>query len=218
MLITTNIRTNNIKQSEGFHIIEKYRIVEKSHINSRMVKLEVTMSDWLYNSLVGKEVLTINRKYFQLRKSLERRLYEIARKHCGEQPQFCVGVDKLQKKTGSTALSRNFRTYIKKIAETNHLPDYQLYLADNDVVHVTYTPDDKTKSRSLMDEITPENTPRIKPATIERARNLTREAGTGWDFYALQEQFTIELQKGFEPTSVDGAFMEFIKKKIKKCA
>lgn len=216
--ITTNIKTNKRNIHKGFHILENFDVIEKSSVNRRMVRLEVTLSDWFYNSFIGMEVLTINRKYFQLRKPIERRIYELARKHCGSQVKFKISIDKLHEKTGSISPLKNFRFYLRKIIETNHLPDYQLYLADNDVVHVTYTPDDKTKARSLMDEITPENTPRIKPATIERARNLTREAGTGWDFYVLQEQFTIELQKGFKPKSVDGAFMEFIKKKIKKCA
>ena len=118
-----------------------------------MVKLEATMSDWFYNSLLGKEVLTINRKYFKLRKPLERRLYELARKHCGTQGEFKIGLEKLHKKTGSTSPLKKFRYYLRKIIKTNHLPDYQLFLADNDVVHFSYTPDDNTKARSLMDKV-----------------------------------------------------------------
>ena len=41
-----------------------------------MVEVEATVSDWFYNALLGREVLTISRDYFRLRKPLERRLYE----------------------------------------------------------------------------------------------------------------------------------------------
>jgi len=211
--ITTNIKTNGKRQSKGFHILESYEVIEKNHVNRRMVRLEVTMSDWFYNSLIGREVLTINRKYFQLRKPLERRLYELARKHCGTQAEFKIGLEKLHKKTGSTSQLKLFRYYLRGIIKTNHLPDYQLFLADNDIVHFSYTPDENTKARSLKDGISP----KIKPKTIERAKAMTIKAGTGWDFYALQEQFTTQLMEGFKPDNVDGAFIGFIKKKTDKC-
>jgi plasmid replication initiation protein len=91
-MISTDIKTNNLKQSSGFHILESYDIIENSHDKKRMVRVEVTVSDWFYNALIGKEVLTINRAYFRLRKTLERRLYELARKHCGMQPKGEVGL------------------------------------------------------------------------------------------------------------------------------
>jgi hypothetical protein len=38
----------------------------------------------------GKEVLTLHRDYFRLRKPLERRMYELARKHCGQQATWSI--------------------------------------------------------------------------------------------------------------------------------
>jgi hypothetical protein len=43
---------------------------------------------------------------------------------------------------------------------------------------------------------------------------MVEESGTGWDFYALREQFTQSLLEGFKPESADGAFIAFIKKKV----
>ena len=57
-----------------------------------MEAVEVTLSEWLYNAVLGKEVLTISRDYFRLRKPIERRLYELARKHCGNQEKWTVGL------------------------------------------------------------------------------------------------------------------------------
>ena len=68
-----------------------------------MLDLEVTLSDWVFNAIAGDDVLTLNRRYFQLRKPLERRLYELARKQCGTQPEWKCGLEKLQARTGSTS-------------------------------------------------------------------------------------------------------------------
>ncbi|MBA4143306.1 MAG: replication initiator protein A [Nitrosospira sp.] len=42
----------------------------------------------LYNVVQAHEVLKINPSHFRLRKPIERRLYELARKHCGNQAHF----------------------------------------------------------------------------------------------------------------------------------
>ncbi len=82
--ISTNIKTNGKTQTDMFHILERVRIVKSSRDGKRMVEVEVTVSDWFYNALIGKEVLTINRDYFRLRKPLERRLYELPANTAGD--------------------------------------------------------------------------------------------------------------------------------------
>jgi plasmid replication initiation protein len=57
-----------------------------------MVQVTVTLSDWLFRAVLAKSVLTLSRDYFRLRKPLERRIYELARKHCGRQPEWRVSV------------------------------------------------------------------------------------------------------------------------------
>ena len=137
--ITTDIRTNGVRQREGFGLIDGWKIIEKHPVNGRMVALELRLSDWLYNAILGREVLTLSRDYFRLSGGLERRLYELARKHCGHQTKWTIGVDLLHKKTGSTATLRKFRELLKKTAETDALPDYRiLYDQENEQV-VFYT-------------------------------------------------------------------------------
>src|SRR3546814_10297510 len=67
-----------------------------------MQEVEVRLSDWVFNAIRSNEVLTLNRQYFRIRKPLARRLYEIARKHCGW-PGKAVkfGLDTLQRKCRS---------------------------------------------------------------------------------------------------------------------
>ena len=73
-----------------------------------MVEIEVTLSEWMYNAILGKEVLTLSRDYFRLRKPLERRMYELARKHCGRQQEWLVSTEILKKKCGSVSTDRKF--------------------------------------------------------------------------------------------------------------
>ena len=93
-----------------------------------MILVTVTLSDWIYRSVVARSVLTLSRDYFRLRKPLERRVYEIARKHCGRQAEWKIGLETLLKKTGSTSPRRVFRRMIRDIAEEDGLPDYRLTL------------------------------------------------------------------------------------------
>jgi plasmid replication initiation protein len=122
--ITTDIRTNGVRQREGFGIIDSWKIVEKNSADGRMVAIELRLSDWLYNAIVGLEVLTINRDYFRLSRALERRLYELARKHCGHQLKWVVGLEVLYKKSGSNSPLKRFRLEVKNIAKADNLPDY----------------------------------------------------------------------------------------------
>jgi plasmid replication initiation protein len=175
-----------------------------------MIRLEITLSEWFYNSIVGKEVLTINRDYFRLGKPMERRLYEIARKHCGYQAEWSIGLIPLMEKTGSTGTLRLFRSRLKSIAQDDHIPDYTVSVAEDDTV--TFT--NKNVASDSQGKLALDDMPRISPATLEKARRIVSEAGIGWDFYALQEQFTLSLQGGFTPDNANGAFIAFVKKKV----
>jgi len=95
-----------------------------------MVRVSVTLPDWLYRSIEAKAVLTISPDYFRLRKPLDRRIYELARKHCGNNKQWIFNLDTLKDKSGSTASLREFRRGIKSLALSNQLPDYKIVYDD----------------------------------------------------------------------------------------
>jgi plasmid replication initiation protein len=127
--ITTNIVTGKSREAKGFGVIDSWKVVQKSPDDTRMVAIEVKLSDWLFQAIESKEVLTINRDYFALRKPVERRLYEIARKHVGLQPFWEIGIEALRDKCGSTvARLRQFRGDLEEIIEGDTLPDYRLTL------------------------------------------------------------------------------------------
>ncbi|OUI77621.1 replication protein [Commensalibacter intestini] len=134
--ITTNIETAKTREAHGFGLIDAWRVVEEK--DGRMVRVSVTLPDWLYRSITAKQVLTISPDYFRLRKPLDRRIYELARKHCGNQKEWKIGLELLYKKTGSTEAIRNFRGAIKSLVATNELPDYNVvYDRKNDIVSFT---------------------------------------------------------------------------------
>lgn len=122
--ITTNIETTKTNEARGFGLIDSWRIVEEK--DGRMVRVSVTLPEWLYKSVSSNNVLTISPDYFRLRKPLDRRIYELTRKHCGNQAEWKISLDLLHKKTGSTGTLRKFRLNIKSLAETDELPDYKI--------------------------------------------------------------------------------------------
>jgi plasmid replication initiation protein len=72
-----------------------------------------------------------------MRKPLERRIYELARKHCGRQDQWRVSVDVLHRKSGSASPRRVFRAMLREMIEADALPDYHLEEEPGDILRVT---------------------------------------------------------------------------------
>lgn len=207
--IKTNIKTNKREITSGFGLIESYTVVESSRVKNRMIRLEITLSDWFYQSILGKEVLTINRNYFRLGKALERRLYEIARKHCGKSPFWQISLKHLKDKTGSTSSLVKFRYFIREITKTDYLPDYRIRLDDKDIVTFTNRRADGAGDCNLLEQL-----PTITQETLRRGAVLVEKAGTGWDYQTIREEFTCQLMDGFKPDNVNGAFIGFVKKKV----
>jgi hypothetical protein len=146
--ITTDIKTGGQRVRQGFGVIDEWRIVEKSPLDERMIAVEVTLSRWLFNAVQAFEVLTIHPDYFRLRSPLARRLYELARKHCGYQAQWAIGLPLLQEKAGSKSTLKEFRRAIRTIKADDSLPEYRLSLGFDDKV-TFYTRDLKRLAQNL---------------------------------------------------------------------
>ena len=69
----------------AFGLIDAASIRRKHGMDGRLLWCEVELSNWVFNAIQAQEVLTLHKDYFRLRKPIERRVYEIARKHCGRQ-------------------------------------------------------------------------------------------------------------------------------------
>ena len=225
--ITTDIKTNDIRETAGFGILDNWRIIEKSNDNRRMVRIEVTLSDWFYNALIAKEVLTINRDYFRLRKGLERRLYEIARKHCGYQSEWKIKLSTLHEKSGSRSPLKYFRFQIREIiandTKEQHFPDYQLILDANDLV--TFKRKARLGENSSKKFVIPSFPSYIEEQyifqklshkTLVTAVKLLETTKLSDTLENIILQFISHVLKTKEPDNYNGAFIGFVKHKIRE--
>jgi plasmid replication initiation protein len=147
--IKTDIKTGGQREKQNFGIIDNWTIIEKSPDDERMIAVEVTLSKWLFNAVQAHEVLTIHRDYFRLRKPLERRLYELARKHCGQQAFWTIGLELLREKCGAHSHIRAFRSQVLEIINADTLPEYRMtYDREKDQV-MFYTKSTKKLTAAL---------------------------------------------------------------------
>jgi plasmid replication initiation protein len=129
--IETNVKTNEKEQLDGFGLIEDYRVTTWTKNGKGALELELTISEWLYRAALDFDILTLHPDYFSLGQALERRLYELARKHCGDKAWWEIGLPLLLEKTGSSQTLRRFKQEIKEIVERDPLPDYRMFLDES---------------------------------------------------------------------------------------
>ncbi len=207
--VETNIVTGGTEQFDVFGLIDRARIVRETR-EGRMQEIEITLSDWVFNAIESNEVLTLHRDYFRLRKPLERRLYELARKHCGMQAEWRISIEHLQKKCGSASTPKEFRRLVSVIVQHDeahsHMPDYQVRLKDDIVVF-------QRRASMRCGKLTPEaafEVPAVDPETFAEAR----KAAPGYDVYfLLQEWQTFAAEQGKPVKNPDKAFIGFCRQR-----
>ncbi|ELS02720.1 Replication initiator protein A [Xenococcus sp. PCC 7305] len=129
--IVTTIAAGQQRERRGFGWIETWRVIEKEKADGTRIMgaVEVTLNDWMFRAITkDRRVLTINPDYFELKMGLERRLYELARKHCGHQKNWSISLSKLANKCGTVRDLRKFRADLRKVISREQIPDYQLFI------------------------------------------------------------------------------------------
>jgi plasmid replication initiation protein len=149
--IVTNITTGSVVVEEGFGLLEWWRIVKRSPTNQRMMGVELKLSDWLYRAVTNLEVLTLHRDYFRLDGGIERRVYELCRKHCGNQDTWSIHLPLLYKKAGARSELKLFRFAIRKLVQSDHLPEYWLRYTESSDKLTVYPRTHKGGLRQLKD-------------------------------------------------------------------
>ena len=198
--ITTNIATAEVETTTGFGLIETWQIQRRSR-GGRMISVRVTLAEWLYRAVLAKSVLTLSRDYFRLRKPLERRVYELARKHCGHQPDWRISLPVLARKSGSASPLRVFRRMIRDMIAADLLPDYELTEEPGDIIHV--------RPRRVV--LGPGEGPQLSPDALAEARRLA----PGADVYALEADWRAWWVTTGRPRlrSPDAAFLGWVRKR-----
>ena len=202
--IVTNIVTGGEETTRGFGLIDAWEIQRKTK-DGRMVNVSVRLSDWMYRAIMAKSVLTIHRDYFRLRRPLERRVYEIARKHCGQQAEWRISLDLLLKKCGSTSPRRVFKKMIKELIEHDHLPDYTVSLEEEMVLF---------ENRERLAEREGVAFPRLDPDIYNDARIVA----PGYDPYWLEREWQdMWLDTGCPKLhDPDRAFLAFCRRRAER--
>jgi plasmid replication initiation protein len=210
--LTTDLETGGVKAHKVFGLIEEGTIIQKKdgeetpfEDEGRMSIVRIKLSDWVFRSVDSLEVLAINPVYFRLRRSLERRLYEIARKHVGDKKQIWkIGIDKLQNKVGSNAPPKKFRFNLKSIIEDGNIPDYG-FMIDKDMVMIQrLIPDiERVMDRSIIP---------LRADTIDKAQGIAAQIGKTV-FELEQEWNEWARDKREQIDNPDAAFIGFCNKK-----
>jgi len=167
--IETNIPTGGTVETRSFSFIEDYIVLSerkrkvsvpdatgkksKKEVNN-ILSFEIILSEWAMNGLMEYEVLTLDRGYFKLEKPNERRIYEIARKHCGHQAVYKENIDDFAEKMGSKGARFKVRSSLKDIIKRDSLPEYHLALDDSKKVDdvVIYTRNQHTMSKYIIEK------------------------------------------------------------------
>lgn len=206
--ISTNIVTGGKEIFRTFGLIESAEVVRETR-DGRMQEVEIKLSDWVFNAIRSKEVLTLHRDYFRLRKPLERRIYELARKHCGAQKEWRISLALLQKKCGSNSTPREFRRLVLNIVREDqkhdHMPDYEIDF-DEETDMVIFINRGSMTPVSFMEG----RVPPLRSETYEYAR----EVSPGWDIYHLEREWRDWIIK--PPRDADRAFIGFCRKWFEK--
>jgi plasmid replication initiation protein len=125
--ISTSIRAPRRRTKAGFNWLDKWTL-EVDPETDQPRGMTITLSDWVYEGIVGeRSLLTMHQDYFLLTGGLERALYRIARKHAGNQRGgWTCRVEVLRDKTGSDSKPKEFNRMLRKVVEADQLPDYAL--------------------------------------------------------------------------------------------
>lgn len=201
--ISTNIKTSDEEQYDTFGLIDTASIRRKHGLDGRLLWCEVKLSDWVFNAIRSQEVLTLHKDYFRLRKPIERRVYEIARKHCGYQDEWRIGLPTLLKKTGSQSPMKRFRQMIRDLADYDHLPDYSVTF-DAETYMVTF------RNRGTM--LASSGAEAWEGHLDGDAHIEAKSAAPGWDTHMLEREWRSWLgENEIEPKHPVRHFVKFCK-------
>jgi plasmid replication initiation protein len=152
--IRTNIETGGEGSDKWFSWLKDaqtdYRIDPIS--GDKMLKsVTVELCDWLYRAILKDgRMLTYSERYFDLA-PLERRLYEIARAHCGSQGGFRMNIEKLRRRVGASMQLKRFKLRLLELqGQKNCLPDYYFVLGYKGMILRSDTKNPRVPLKSIQ--------------------------------------------------------------------
>lgn len=131
--IKTNLKSDDLIGCESigsFSFISEYLIVKRDYKKKkgkeieRAITLDVTLPHWIMLIVDECEVLTLNSDYFKLKGGIEKRMYEIGKKHLGNQRKpFSIKYENLYLKLGSLNGIKPLFKQLNTLSKVMSLPD-----------------------------------------------------------------------------------------------
>lgn len=116
-LLRTNIVGEKYERPSMFGVLGRSSLIRRRDLDSgdpaSLLGCDIILSDWMIEAILSNRLLTLHPDYFRLRRPLDRRIYQIARKHCGRQSRWEIGLVQLHAKSGSSGNPRLFRSRYK---------------------------------------------------------------------------------------------------------
>lgn len=242
VVINTTISTGDARTTHGFGLIDAFEYNRKGSMHAERLKyLDIKLSDWIYRAISSSEVLPISRDYFRLRAPVDRRIYELVRKHCGKQTSWRVGLELLQKKVGSKQAEKHFHSHLRHLVRSNHLPDYAVTIEAGQAVFYRRSGLDAADafsssrlaalpSRRIVGEtsrLSELSVPRDEGQRLEatgkderaersvristQAFDQAREIAPGWDRYALEQIYVAWASEKDVARNEDARFLGWVR-------
>lgn len=137
--IMTSISAGGRQIKEVWSWIDTWKSHEQ---DGRINGIEVVLSDWFYRAvIIDRTVLSISPEYFLLSGGIERWLYKIARKHCGNNDCWFFTARRLFQKYPAGRPFRKFKSDLKAIVLDDPLPEYHVTWDDR-AERVMFSPRD----------------------------------------------------------------------------
>ena len=124
--VLTTIKAGGKQFTEAWGWIDSWRTHEE---NGRIIGVEIMLSEWFFRRVVAdRSVLAIHTDYFLLTGGIERWLYRIARKHCGNNVSgWSFTLHKLYEKYPPGRAFKLFKHDLKLVVKSDCLPEYHTY-------------------------------------------------------------------------------------------
>lgn len=185
-VLETNKTISRLKIGGGRGLIEDFFCHRDK--GGRLEKVEILLPEWLFAEIMLRKIITINPEYLQL-KPLEKKLYQLAKTHCRNNlPGIEFSLDYFIKKVGSLEILRNFKSRMRKLQNSQFLPDFSInyeFIRDKiwftlrkhnqDQDDVIKTAKDKVENKELKQQnVLRQNTLQIITQKFTANQNVTR--------------------------------------------
>lgn len=116
-----------VRETEAESLIGPYRVVSRTD-TGKVARVEIEAPNWIYREVTSGErpdVLTVHPDYFLIEPGLGRFLYRLARRAAGKS-NAKWSFKTVYERSGSTGTFKEFCRLIRRLIESNDLPEYDL--------------------------------------------------------------------------------------------